>query len=113
MKLDSTTAKLLLETVTPDNHEDIADLVKIFSVGKGPTKEQIEWFVVNKGKVVSIKGTSYTGRVLTLNTATGGFYEGSRYPIYVKLDSDVENPLARNAVFEYGLESILILNEGE
>tara|TARA_R110000851_G_scaffold258102_1_gene410512 strand:+ start:249 stop:590 length:342 start_codon:yes stop_codon:yes gene_type:complete len=113
MGLDSATVNILLNTITPDNHEAIADLSKILSVGNGVTKEQIGWFANNKGKRVSIKTTPYIGIVTKLNTATGGFYEGSRYPIYVKIIDGGNNTAAKGMTFEYGIEFLTILEENK
>ncbi len=112
MTIDSFTAHTLLKTITPDNMEGIADLVKVFSVGEGPTEEQINWFVANKGKRVSVRGcTQRTGVVSELNTSEGGFYEGRRYPIYVKLDAI--SGVTGSRTFEYGIEQLVLVKENK
>lgn len=68
------------------NPERIWDAVKGLNNQGGPSDEAIEWFKANEGKRVKVKTTGYIGTVEKLNTSNGGFYPGSRYPIYVRID---------------------------
>lgn len=101
------------------NEEDLEQLADLYkSINKvvcgGPSQEAIDWFEVNKDKMVNIKNTDMEGRVKKLNTSTRGFYPGDRYPIYVEITKD-DRTDEYNAVgntFEYDLEQLVLL-EGQ
>lgn len=111
--MDSVTANLLLQIASsPDKADKAADLYKSLSKPDGgPSVEAIAFFDANKGKKCAIKGTDYIGEIVELNTSEGGFYPGSRCPIYVKILQSTNNkyPEAVGHVFEYNLPQIQVL----
>lgn len=116
MSMDKFTAEQLITALKNGGESDkVADLYKqIKGVNEeGPTEEQVKFFIENEGKVVSIKGTNMTGLVVRLNTSTRGFYPGGRYPIYVKILSDTRQVDSVGRTFEYGIDQLEVLNQGE
>ena len=119
MSMDKFTAEQLLSAIKNGGDNDqMADLYKQIKGAseEGPTKEQIDFFIENQGKIVAIKGTNMSGLVERLNTSTRGFYPGGRYPIYVKILTD-ERTNHHNSVgetFEYGIDQLEVIKiEGE
>ena len=118
MSMDKFTAEQLLSAIKNGGEsEKVADLYKQINGAReeGPSKEQVDFFLENRGKVVAIKGTSMTGLVERLNTSTRGFYPGGRYPIYVKILTD-ERTNQFNAVgkkLEYDIDQLEVMHLGE
>ena len=118
MSIDKFTAEQLLTAIKNGGDGDqVADLYKQINGAseEGPTKEQVDVFIENQGKVVTIKGTSMTGLVERLNTSTRGFYPGGRYPIYVKILTD-ERTNQFNAIgkkLEYDIDQLEVMELGE
>lgn len=110
--MDHFSANLLLKTLENGcSIEDVAKIYKSIGLDKGgPTLEQVSWFNTNKGKQVRINGTPYTGIVSMLNTASSGFYEGIRYPVYIKIDDYDYCNQAKGMTFEYGIEQLEVIN---
>lgn len=108
--IDGFTAGAMLHALQGDaSRAEIHDMLKSFKrEGNGPTKEQVKWVLENMGRAVSINNTDYTGKITALNTSTGGFYEGGRYPVYVTIDDDVEVIRARGATFEYEIDQLTL-----
>lgn len=114
--LDGFTAGLLLEVAsmptTPDDHNRFHDLVKELTGKKtaGPSKEARAYFERNLNKRVKVLGTEHIGTITELNEAKGGFYPGSRYPIFVKIEES-GNQAAIGDLFEYDLDQLELLSE--
>ena len=110
MSVDTFTAQVMLQAVAnnPGQTQDaIADLYKSLTSKEdgGPSQEDIDFFNEHKGKKVSIKHTTHIGHLIELNTSTGGFYPGSRFPFYVKMSEGK----AVGQIFEYDREQIQLL----
>lgn len=104
--MDSTTAKLLLESISSGAGGSAADLYKAISENgtAGPSEEDIAWFLENKDKRVSILGTDNVGYISGLNTNTHGLYDGASYPIYITLDGGI----GKGCTFEYSRNFIIL-----
>lgn len=116
MSMDKFTAEQLLTAIKNGGDNDqVADLYKQINGAseEGPSKEQVDFFIENQGKVVTIKGTSMTGLVERLNTSTRGFYPGSRYPIYVKILTDTRPVDSVGRTFEYDIDQLEVISLGE
>ena len=116
MSMDKFTAEQLLSAIkNGGDTEKVADLYKQINGAseEGPTKEQVDFFIENQGKVVAIKGTSMTGLVERLNTSTRGFYPGGRYPIYVKILTDTRPVDSVGRTFEYDIDQLEVMELGE
>ena len=116
MSMDKFTAEQLLYAIkNGGDNEKVADLYKQINGAseEGPTKEQVDFFIENQGKVVTIKGTSMTGLVERLNTSTRGFYPGGRYPIYVKILTDTRPVDSVGRTFEYDIDQLEVMELGE
>ena len=116
MSMDKFTAEQLLSAIKNGGDSDkVADLYKQINGAseEGPTKEQVDFFIENQGKVVTIKGTSMTGLVERLNTSTRGFYPGGRYPIYVKILTDTRPVDSVGRTFEYDIDQLEVMELGE
>lgn len=110
--MDSFTANVLLNTITKGNLDEVADIYKQLSSGGGnpPSEEQIAWFLEHKGDYVKVVGTSHIGIIKHLNKATHGFYEGGRYPIYVRIvASDMVRAIGDT--FEYTIGQLTLIEE--
>ena len=110
MTIDIATAQMLLEALkSTNNPHDVQALHKIVSSdNEGPTEEHAKFFIENKGKQVKIKHTDYVGTLVSLNTATGGFYPGGRYPYYVTIISGGMTS-AIGKTFEYTSDCISLV----
>ena len=116
MSMDKFTAEQLLSAIkNGGDTEKVADLYKQINGAseEGPTKEQVDFFIENQGKVVAIKGTNMTGLVERLNTSTRGFYPGGRYPIYVKILTDTRPVDSVGRTFEYDIDQLEVMELGE
>ena len=116
MSMDKFTAEQLLSAIKNGGEsEKVADLYKQINGAReeGPSKEQVDFFLENRGKVVAIKGTSMTGLVERLNTSTRGFYPGGRYPIYVKILTDTRPVDSVGRTFEYDIDQLEVMELGE
>ena len=116
MSMDKFTAEQILSAIkNGGDTEKVADLYKQINGAseEGPTKEQVDFFIENQGKVVTIKGTSMTGLVERLNTSTRGFYPGGRYPIYIKILTDIRPVDSVGRTFEYDIDQLEVMDLGE
>lgn len=106
--MDNFTASVLLSAAMNGeaNNDELADLYKMV---KGddcpPTHDQVDWFVNNEGKIVSVNNTNHVGVVHKLNKSRSGLYPGGRFPIYVKMTGG--NNIGE--VFEYAIEQLTIV----
>lgn len=111
MSVDSFTASMFLKAVStggPAAIDAVADMYKqVTSNDEGPTKEQAAAVNAMMNMRCKINYGSYTGTVIGLNSSTGGFYPGGRYPVIVKIDKTQDG--ATNQVFEYGLDEVILL----
>lgn len=110
--MDGFTAGLLLSAVqrNPKDVDRIIDFGKGLK-GPGPTEDNIARAEAMKGRKCSIKDTCHTGAtVLGANTAKGGFADGGRYPVLVRIDtSGIEGAVGQ--VFEYGFDQVELIEE--
>ena len=111
-EIDSFSAQILLQTAVnnPDKVDEVADLYKMLKSNNdgGPSREAVLFFEKYRDCIVKVKRTGYHGVVYMLNTATGGFYPGSRYPIHVQITS-ADDPKFQDAVgqvFEYDIDDL-------
>lgn len=115
--MDAFTAELLLAAAErcegdPGQQAMVADLYKALNKDSGgPTAEALLFFEKHEGKRCAVRFTCYTGILTGLNTATSGFYPGSRYPFYVKITESTDEKFsdAIGSSFQYGLDQIEIL----
>ena len=78
---------------------------------KEPSQTELEKILVQAkkhfpiGATVDVNCTSHFGEVVGYNERTGGFYPGTRFPVYVKITlSDMERAIGQT--FEYGLDQL-------
>lgn len=103
MSVDAFTAQVMLEAAATNpgkSNEVLSDLYKNLTSKEdgGPSQKDIDFFNKHKGKKVKVKYTTHEGILYKLNTSTGGFYPGSRFPFYVKITNEGK---AQGCIFEY------------
>lgn len=114
MSFDTFTAEIAISALvnepTEENSNNIHTLLKELSDQGGPSQEAIDFFKQNENKQCLIKHTSYKGLIVRLNTANGGFYPGSLFPIKVKIleTSDPMFERAIGSVFEYDFTDLIV-----
>lgn len=116
-EIDGFTAGLMLDAISknPEGINEMATLYKQLkgSQDGGPSPEAIRFFEENKGKIIKVKHTSYHGEVYKLNEATGGFYPGSREPIYIRITAVDDEKWAKvvGQVFSYSLDQLELVEK--
>ena len=113
MEMDGTTAGLLLGAAALGDSDQLYDLYKELKskYGGGPSAEAIAFVEANINRPCRIAYTDYTGEIVGLNTATGGFYPGSREPVYVKI-TGCETEKFKSAIgetFSYALDQVKLI----
>ena len=111
MSIDAFTAQVMLEATANNPGQAqgaVADLYKslISKEDGGPSQKDIDFFNQHKGKKVKVKYTSHEGVLHELNTSTGGFYPGSRFPFYVKMTAGP----AIGSIFEYERDQVQLID---
>ena len=111
MSVDTFTAQVMLEATANNPGQAqgaMADLYKSLTSKEdgGPSQKDIDFFNEHKGKKVKVKYTTHEGNLYKLNTSTGGFYPGSRYPFYVKITNEGK---AKDCVFEYDANQVELM----
>lgn len=118
MTIDSATAGMLVDYIGKhacDQQKlgDVVDIIKELPSSNGPSETARKFFELNQGKRVKVKSTSYTGTLIKLNESTQGFYPGSLFPFYVRIET-TEKENYNNAigcVFEYGEDQVELIEE--
>ena len=111
-QIDSFTASVLTEHVKEGNADEVLALYKDLCTTHdgGPSDEVISLVTSLIGKKCKVKHTSHIGVVEGVNRSTGGFYNGGRYPVFVKITKS-RRTSAVGKVFEYELSQIEIINK--
>ena len=111
--VDGFTAKILLEACinsreTGISSNELADLYKTCKIDDGPLSKDVEETVLAMvGKRCKVLYTSYTGIVHGLNRSRYGIYNGTRYPVLVKVDETCDGN--KDVIFEYELEQVELI----